>query len=176
MSRLISITSTTADGVSDVAEWFVSEGEHDQAARDQFRDVAGMLMGRPTYEGLAGYWTAETGPWADLLNPMSKWVASRTLSGSLEWNATALDGDAAESVARLKDELDRDLILIGCGELARYLAANGLIDEYRLALHPALWGTGARAFEGAEHVKLRLIESRSFDSGVTLLRYEPRSD
>ena len=107
-------------------------------------------MGRPTYEGLAGYWTAETGPWADLLNPMSKWVASRTLSGSLDWNATAIEGDAAESVARLKQELDRDLILIGCGELARHLAANGLIDEYRLWLHPALWGEGTRAFEGVE--------------------------
>jgi dihydrofolate reductase len=176
MSRLISNTSTTVDSVSDVSEWFVGEGEHLQAALDQFRDVAGMLMGRPTYEGLAGYWTKETGPWADMLNPMPKWVASRTLSGTLDWNATALEGDAAESVSRLKDELDRDLILIGCGELARHLAANGLIDEYRIGIHPALWGTGTRAFEGIEHLKLHLLEARSFDSGVTLLRYEPRSD
>jgi dihydrofolate reductase len=176
MSRLISSTATTADSVSDVADWFVGEGEHDQASRDQFRDVAGMLMGRPTYEGLADYWTKETGPWADLINPMPKWVATRTLSGSLGWNATALEGDAAESVTRLKVEVDRDLILIGCGELARHLAANGLIDEYRLWLHPALWGTGTRAFEGIEHGKLRLLEAKPFDSGVTLLRYEPRSD
>ena len=51
MSRPISIASTTADGVSDVSEWFVSEGEHDQAARDLFRDVAVMLMGRPNSPG-----------------------------------------------------------------------------------------------------------------------------
>lgn len=176
MSRLISSTATTVDSVSDVSEWFVGEGEHDQASRDQFVDAAGMLMGRPTYEGLAAYWAKETGPWADMINPMPKWVATRTLSGTLDWNATALEGDAAESVSRLKDALDGDLILIGCGELARHLAANGLIDEYRLGIHPALWGTGTRAFEGIEHLKLRLIEAKSFDSGVTLLRYEPRSD
>ena len=176
MTKLISHTATTLDFVSDVSEWFVSEGEHDQASRDTFQGVAGMLMGRPTYEGLAAYWTKETGPWADMINPLPKWVATRTLSGSLDWNATALEGDAAESVARLKEDLDSDLILIGCGELARHLAANGLIDEYRLWLHPALWGTGTRAFEGIEHLRLRLLEARPFDSGVTLLRYEPRSD
>jgi len=176
MSKLISSTSTTVDGVSDVSEWFLGEGDHDPASRDQFRDIAGMLMGRPTYEGLAGYWTKETGPWADLINPIPKWVATRTLSGSLDWNATALDGDAAESVAGLKDEVDRDLILIGCGELARHLAANGLIDEYRIWLHPALWGAGGRAFEGIGHTRLRLLESRTFGSGVVLLRYEPRAE
>jgi dihydrofolate reductase len=176
MSRLISSTATTVDTVSDVAEWFVAEGEHDQASRDLFHGAAGMLMGRPTYEGLAAYWTKETGPWADMLNPIPKWVATRTLSGSLDWNATALEGDAAESVAALKGELDGDLVLIGCGELARHLAAHGLIDEYRLGLHPALWGTGTRAFEGVDHTKLRLLEARSFDSGVVLLRYEPRRD
>jgi dihydrofolate reductase len=111
-----------------------------------------------------------------MLNPMPTWVATRTLSGSLDWNATALEGDAAESVAALKGELDGDLVLIGCGELARHLAAHGLIDEYRLGLHPALWGTGTRAFEGVDHTKLRLLEARSFDSGVVLLRYEPRRD
>ena len=176
MSRLIGNTTTTVDAVSDVSEWFVGEGEHHEASRDHFRDAAGMVMGRPTYEGLAAYWTAETGPWADVINPMPKYVASRTLSGSLDWNATLIEGDVTEGVSRLKEELDGDLFLIGCGELALHLAGSGLIDEYWLWLHPALWGTGTRAFEGAGHTRLRLLESRSFDSGVTLLRYEPRPD
>ena len=86
-------------------------------------------MGRKTYEGLAGYWQGETGEWADLINPMAKFVASRTLEGQLEWNSTLIEGDAAEGVERLKADHDGDLVLIGCGELARNVLAKGLIDE-----------------------------------------------
>jgi dihydrofolate reductase len=173
MSRLILSTTMTVDGVVSVAEWYVSEGEHDAASRKQFENDAAMLMGRKTYEGLAAYWSAETGPWADLLNPMPKYVASRTLQGSLDWNATVIEGDLAEGVSRLKGELDGDLILIGCGELARDLLKAGLIDEIRFWLHPAVWGQGERPFLGEEQARLELVGSETFDSGVTLLRYEP---
>ena len=64
MSRLIKETTMTVDSVVDVSEWYVSEGAHDQASRDQFDGAAGMLLGRKTYEGLAGYWQQETGRWA----------------------------------------------------------------------------------------------------------------
>ena len=172
MSRLISTTTMTVDGVTDVGEWYVSEGGHDRAARDQFDGAAGMLLGRKTYEGLAAYWPQQTGEWADMLNPLPKFVASRTLEGQLEWNATVIEGDAAEGVALLKDESDGDLLLIGCGELARCLLANGLVDEVRFWLHPTVWGEGARPFQG-ETVTMGLLDSTSYDSGVTLLRYEP---
>ena len=172
MSRVINTTTMTVDGLTDVGEWFVSGGDHSDAAREQFHGTAGMLMGRKTYEGLAAYWTQEEGPWADMLNPMPKFVASRTLQGPLEWNATLIEGDGADGVARLKDELEGDLFLIGCGELARDLLANGLVDEIRFWLHPAVWGEGARPFEG-EKVKMRLLDATAYDSGVALLRYEP---
>jgi dihydrofolate reductase len=174
MGKLIATTTMTVDGVTDVGGWFVSEGGHDAAARDQFDGAAGMVLGRKTYEGLAGYWPQETGPWADQLNPLPKFVASRTLQGqgSLEWNATLIEGDAADGVASLKAELDGDLFLIGCGELARHLLERGLVDELRFWLHPAVEGTGARSYEGAR-VPMRLLEATSFDSGVTLLRYAP---
>ena len=172
MSRLINTTTMTVDGVTDVGDWFVSEGGHDRAARDQFIGTAGMLFGRKTYEGLAAYWPEQSGEWADLLNPMPKFVASRTLQGPLEWSATLLEGGAAEEVSRLKSELEGDLFLIGCGELARYLLANGLVDELRFWLHPAVWGAGARPY-GSETIRMRLLDSNSYDSGVTLLRYEP---
>jgi len=172
MSRLINTTTMTVDGVIDVGEWYVSGGGHDRAARDQFTGAAGMLMGRKTYEGLAAFWPEQTGEWADLLNPLPKYVASRTLAGPLEWNATLMEGDAAEGVSRLKDELDGDLVLTGAGELARHLIANGLVDELRFWVHPAVWGEGTRPYAG-ERVSMRLVDSTSFDSGVTLLRYQP---
>jgi dihydrofolate reductase len=62
----------------------------------------------------------------------------------------------------------------GCGELARNLLAEGLVDEVRFGVHPVVWGEGARPFEG-ETVRLQLLESKGFDSGVTFLRYKPLS-
>jgi dihydrofolate reductase len=173
VNRLILSTTMTVDGVISVSDWYVSEGEHDRAAREQFEQAAAMLLGRKTHEGLAAFWSAQTGPWADLLNPMRKFVASRTRQGSLDWNASVIEGDLAEGVSGLKDKLDGDLILIGCGELARNLVAGGLIDELRFWVHPAVWGRGERPFQGDEQVRLDLVGSQTFDSGVTLLRYAP---
>lgn len=166
----------TVDGVITVAEWFVSGGEHDEAARELLARSAGMVLGRKTYAGLAAYWPEQEGPWGDLLNPMPKFVASRTLSpgDSLDWNATLIEGDAVEGVRRLKDEVDSDFVLIGCGELARELAGAGLVDEAWFWVHPAIWGEGERPL-GGDDVKLRmeLVGVESFDSGVALLRYRP---
>ena len=172
MSKLIISIASTVDGVIDGFEWYVTEGEHDQAGRDQFTGAGAMLLGRKTYEGLAGYWPTQEGPWADLLNPLPKIVASRTLSEPLEWNARLLEGKLGESVPRLKDELDGDVIVSGCGELARNLLTEGLVDEVRFWVHPVVWGEGARPFQ-TEKVHIQLVESKAFDSGVTLLRYQP---
>jgi dihydrofolate reductase len=173
VNRLIVSTTMTVDAVISVSEWYVSEGEHDRVAREQFEQAEAMLLGRTTYEGLAAYWSPLTGPWADLINPMPKFVASRTLQGSVDWNATVIEGDLAEGVTKLKEELGGDLILVGCGELARNLLAAGLIDELRFWLHPAVWGQAERPFQGEEQARLELAGSETFDSGVTLLRYRP---
>jgi dihydrofolate reductase len=174
VGRLICTTTMTVDAVTDVGDWFVSEGEHDRVSKEQFAPGTALLIGRTTFEGLAGYWTQQEGEWADLLNPMPKFVASRTATGPLEWNATLIEGDVADGVARLKEQLEGDLFLIGCGELARHLLAHSLVDEIRFWLHPAIQGEGARPFEGAT-APMRLLDVTSFDSGVTLLRYAPVS-
>lgn len=172
MSKLIISTAMTVDGVTDVGEWFVSGGDHNDAARESFERAAAMLMGRKTYEGLAAYWQPEEGPWASVLNPMPKYVASRTLEGPLEWNATLIEGDTAAGVSTLKQELDGDLIETGCGEFARFLIANGLVDEFWFGVHPAIWGGGAQPFDG-ERVRLQHLETKTFDTGVLLHRYAP---
>jgi dihydrofolate reductase len=171
MGKVINSTTMTLDGVTTVAEWFVSEGGHDAAARELLDRSAGMLLGRKTYEGLAGYWQEQEGEWADMLNPMPKFVASQTLAGPLEWNATLIEGELAEGVSSLKEALDRDLVLIGCGELARNAIEAGLMDELWIWVHPAVWGEGVRPFEGGR-ARLRLLGAETFDSGVVLLRHE----
>jgi dihydrofolate reductase len=175
MGRLMGNTTMTLDGVITVDEWYISEGGHDAAARELFAPPGAMLLGRKTYEGLAAYWPEQAGPWADTINPMPKYVASRTLAEPLEWGATLIDGNALDGVARLKDELDGDLILVGCGELARELVAAGLVDELVFWVHPVLWGIGQRPLEGST-LKLELLATESYDSGVTQLRYRPRGE
>jgi dihydrofolate reductase len=174
MGRLINTTSMTVDGVTDVGGWYVLEGGHDGASRDLFVGAAGMLVGRKTFEGFVEYWPQQTGPWADVLNPLPKFVASRALTGTLEWNGTAIEGDAVDGVRRLKGSVEGDLVMPGCGELARELIQAGLVDELYFWIHPTIQGPGSRPYEGAT-VAMRLIEARSFDSGVTLLRYQTLS-
>jgi len=85
-----------------------------------------VLLGRKTYEGLAAYWSPLKDDWANLINPMPKYVASYTLHGPLGCNATLLEGDAPDAVSRLEAELPSDVLIYGCGELARSLLAATL--------------------------------------------------
>jgi hypothetical protein len=73
----------------------------------------------------------------------TKYVASRTLRGPLEWNATLLEGDLAQSVTALKDKHDRTLVAVGAGELAHALTRLGLVDEFWVWVSPYLWPPGA---------------------------------
>ena len=175
MGKLLVSTAMTVDGVMSVEEWFVPEGDHDAAGKALLADAEAAVVGRKNFEGLAGYWTNETGEWADLLNPMRKYVASRTLTEPLPWNGILLEGDAVQAVARLKEELDGDLITWGCGELTSALLAAGLVDELLFWVHPALWGKGERLFRGDVQTRLEARGSETFDSGVSLLRYAPPS-
>jgi dihydrofolate reductase len=172
MGKLALTTTMTVDALIDVGEWYVAEGEHDRAAREQIGRAEAMVLGRKTFEGLAAYWSPLTGAWADLINPLPKYVASRTLRDPLGWNATLIEGEAAAGIARLKEELDGELFMSGCGELARHLLEHGVIDELRFWIHPVLGGDGARPLEGLGTTRLKLLDWRTFDSGVILLRYE----
>jgi dihydrofolate reductase len=176
MARVINSVAMSLDGVIEPVspEWFVFEGDHDEAAQRLLADSSAMLLGRTTFEGLAGFWTTQAGPWADIINPMPKYVASRGTLGDLEWNGRSIEGDAVEGVRRLKSELDGDLLMSGCGELARQLIQAGLVDEVWAWIHPTVQGEGKRPYESAQ-LPMRLLEARPFDSGVTLLLYQPIS-
>ena len=136
----------------------------------------GLLLGRKTFEGLAGYWPGQTGRWADMVNQIPKYVASTTLSGDLPWNGTLLEGDLEESIPRLKDEVDGDLFTHGSGEFAHALATRGLVDEFEIYLNPLVWGKGNLHVLGDRGtVRLELADVKRFESGVVLLTYHPAS-
>jgi dihydrofolate reductase len=177
MSKLIATAQATLDGVIDpVGEWVQPDGDHGDYSFERQARSGGLVLGRSTYEGLAGFWPGQTGKWADMVNQMPKFVGSRTLSGELEWNSTALEGEIEDSIPRLKDEADADLFLHGSGEFAYALAEKGLIDEYEIYLNPLVWGRGnVHVLGDRGTIRMELDAVKRFDSGVVLLTYRPAS-
>jgi dihydrofolate reductase len=176
VGKLIISTHITVDGVigPDPGAWGIFEGAGERFKMDQLLAADAMLLGRRVYEGLASYWptaTDDTG-FAERTNQMPKYVASRTLTGPLTWNASLIEGELAEGVAQLKERHRGNLISFGCGELAYELARLGLVDEVHFWVDPAVWGSGERAFHGGQ-VRLDLIAATVFESGVVLLSYRP---
>src|ERR671921_1346863 len=112
MGKLIATTQATVDGVIDpVGEWVQADGDHADCSWERQARCSGLVLGRKTYEGLAGYWPSQSGKWADMVNPMPKYVGSNTLSGDLEWNAVALEGELEHAIPQLKNEVDGDLFM-----------------------------------------------------------------
>jgi dihydrofolate reductase len=175
MARLIATTQATLDGVVDpVGEWVQPDGDHGRHSFERQARSGGLVLGRKTYEGLAGYWPSQSGTWADMVNALPKHVGSRTLSGDLAWNATLLGTDLERSIPQLKDEVDGDLFLHGSGELAYALAEKGLIDVYEIYVNPLVWGEGnVHVLGDRGTVRMELDGVQRFDSGVVLLSYLP---
>ena len=177
MGTLIATTQATLDGVIDpVGEWVQPDGDHGVYSFERQARSSGMVLGRKTYEGLAGYWPSQTGEWADLVNGMAKYVGSTTLSGELGWNSTLLEGDLEDSIPKLKREVAGDLFMHGSGEFAYALAEKGLIDEYEIYVNPLVWGRGnVHVLGDRGTVRMTLAGVMRFESGVVLLTYRPAS-
>ncbi len=179
MGKVIISTHITVDGVigPSPGDWATFEEEGERYKFDQLLAADAFLLGRKVYQGLASFWptaTDDTG-FAERVNTIPKYVASRTLDEPLDWNASLLKGDLAEGVTSLKRQHRGNLISFGCGELAYDLATQGLADEVHFWVQPVVWGDGERAF-GGRQVRLRLLRTTVFDSGVTLLCYRPAPD
>jgi len=137
---------------------------------------AGSVYGRVMYE-LMRYWDDEHAEWgaderafAAAWRRMSKWVVSRTLT-SVGPNATLVTGDLERAIRRLKAERDGEIEVAGPG-LARSLTDLGLIDEYRIYLHPVVLGRGTPYFAGPRP-RLRLASHDRIGADAIRLSYVP---
>ena len=180
MRKIIVSTFMTLDGIGQDPGGF-GETEHGgwalryfddeavEAATEQVLASDTFLLGRRTYQVLERAWSKNTGPYAEALHNIPKVVVTNTLHGSLPWNATALGGDAAQTVT----ELEGTILIYGSFALVRTLLAHKLVDELHIGLYPVLLGGGERVFDGAAPGELQLAAATPHASGVVTLSYSP---
>ena len=132
-----------------------------------------LLLGQKTYAFFAQVWPTRQGKDADRMNSIPKYVASKTLKEPLQWNATLMQGDAAEEIRKLKQESGKSLLQYGVGELTHTMLKHGLVDEFRLLVFPFSFGAGPRIFEQMGVTTLKLLDTKTFSSGVVALHYQP---
>jgi dihydrofolate reductase len=134
------------------------------------------LFGRRTYEDFYRVWpNRKDNPFTPILNNSLKYVASRTLEEPLPWmNSKLLKGDAEDSVAKLRQQSGKDIVILGSGTLLQSLLRRNLVDELMLTIHPVVLGSGRRLFpDGGGPATLRLVNSLSTSKGVVIVTYQP---
>jgi dihydrofolate reductase len=164
-------------------DWVRVDEELHTFFNDEARAMSAFVYGRRLYELMTEYWpTAETDPsatpamidFARIWRDKPKIVLSTTLE-RVEWNSRLVRDDAAGEIARLKAQPGFDMD-VGGPTTAATLLPLGLIDEVRLFIQPVILGAGRPFFPPLEdRIGLNLLETRTFGSGVVLLRYEVSS-
>ena len=143
-------------------------------ALDEALGSEALLLGRRSYEWMAGRWPSRSGELADRLNSLPKYVVSSTLEDPHWSNATILTGDVVHEVSRLKQELDGDIVVVASFQLVRTLMDHDLVDELRLKIYPVVLGAGERLFgETGDTKPMRLADAQTIDGDVAYLIYEP---
>jgi dihydrofolate reductase len=183
LGKLIYLMNVSLDGYVETLDhslaWTHVDDEIHAWFNDQLRATDASLYGRRLYEVMAAHWpTAESDPsatpvtldFARIWNATPKIVFSRSLE-SVVGNSRLVRGDVGEELAKLKEEFDGDLA-VGGPTLASAFIERGLVDEYRLVVHPVVLGAGTPFFPRLDRpIGLRLLETRTFASGVVYLGY-----
>ncbi len=149
------------------------ESEHYKWDELQASDV--MLLGRVTYQGFAAAWPGMeevAGEFAKRMNSMPKVVVSATLTEANWNNTTIVSADLPAEVGRLKERYAGDILVAGSAMLAESLRRHGLVDEFRLMIHPVVLGHGKRLFpESGVPADLELADVRKVGPSVVVLTY-----
>lgn len=177
-------------------DWVVPDTEIDNAAAKAIPQFDAILLGRRTYEIFAGFWphALDDSPTAPgphdagrrspeframgiMLNESTKWVFSRTLETVTWRNSRLLHELDPRTIATMKKQPGKDMIVFGSGSIVSQLTQHRLIDEYQLVVSPIVLGSGRPLFTGmAKSSRLDLLEARKYSSGNVMLRYAARED
>jgi len=150
------------------------------AIGDIFGEPFDLLLGRKTYEIFAAHWPYiddPSDPIAGAFNKVTKYVASRS-QPTLSWhNSRLLGADVVGALRKLKAEDGPNLLVQGSSDFVQTLLAHELIDELNLLIFPLVLGRGKRFFgAGAVPAGLKLVQSRTFPTGVIVARYVPAGE
>ncbi|TDB96172.1 dihydrofolate reductase family protein [Actinomadura sp. 7K534] len=178
MRKLIEYDHLSIDGRFSGDDWWAAQMQvppNDDHMAYQLRlleNAAGLVLGRLTYETFSTTWPDMTGPLADKVNALPKYVASTTLTETT-WNAEVLPGDAVEAVARLKEAGDGTLLKYGNGPFSRALVEAGLMDEIHLGISPFVAGSGDSLLSGIGATFMNLTGVTDLGNGSLVLAYTP---
>jgi dihydrofolate reductase len=141
-------------------------------------DAEALLFGRRTWRVMADAWPGRAGdPFADQMNSIKKYVASRTLAESdLDWNNTELlpADDAVGAIRKLKEEPGGSLQMMGSLSLTRDLVANDLVDDFYFMVEPILLGGGKSPYPADGNARpLELVDVKQANTGVLICHYRP---
>lgn len=185
MRKIILMMSLSVDGIFERPgrdlSWHRVDEELHQHFNDELAAMGAFLTGRITHELMADFWpTADQDPdapavmaeFAAIWRDKPKYVFSRTITWA-GWNTTVIPAVVPEQIAELKAQPGGDLVL-GGPDLAQTFLRLGLVDEYRLYIHPVVVGEGRRLFQSPDvAADLTLAGTRAFGNGVVLLQYRP---
>jgi dihydrofolate reductase len=187
MGKIVITTNVSLDGVVQdpdgqegfrLGGWFGQFGgtDLDGWAKVETAEALGataLLLGRRSDEWFATRWNGRTGEWAEKLNSMPKYVVSATLDQPRWSNATVVRGDVAAEVAKLKRDIDGEILVYASYQLVRTLLEHDLADELRLVVFPVVLGAGGRLFgDLTGKTALRLLSSQTIGDGLAFLTYE----
>jgi dihydrofolate reductase len=184
MGKLIYEMNVSLDGYVETVDkdlgWATVDEELHTWFNNQVRSLDATIYGRGMYETMASYWpTATADPqatpamvdFATIWVPLPKVVFSSSLE-SVEWNSRLVHGDVADELARIREQFEGDIDVSGA-TLAHSFIERGLIDAFRLVVHPVVLGAGTPYFPRLERpIGLRLTDTRRFESGVIYMGYE----
>lgn len=189
MRNIVAIENVTLDGFADSQEglgfeWTARayDDEVDRHSNDHVRaDVDMAMYGRATYLGMQGFWSnvldnPDAKPneraHAEWVNNVDKVVFSTTLE-SADWaNSRLISGSVPEEVATLKSRPGGTIAIYASPKLVHGFVELGLIDEFRILVHPVTLGRGTPLFHDKAKLDLKLLESKAFESGAVYVRYQ----
>ena len=187
MGRIVVTEFVSLDGVMEdpggaedfkYGGWTFEFERGDEGNRFKLEELLGaeaQLLGRRTYEGFAASWPKmnDEAGFAEKMNTMPKYVFSSTLREADWENSTILSGDFATEIAKLREDVDGDILVAGSCQLVQGLVEHDLVDELRLMVFPVILGSGKKLFgESSERRTLQLTASQNVGGGVATFVYE----
>ena len=197
MRRIVMFNQVAVDGyfadTDGKLDWVVSDEEVHRNAVAGMPDVDTILFGRRTYEMFASFWphALDDSPdapdphgggrrspsmraMATWLNETPKVVFSTTLKAAAWKNSRVVPQIDPREIDKMKRQPGADLIIFGSGSVVTELTRHGLVDEYQFVVSPILLGRGRSMWNDlTKSMKLQLLEAKSYQSGVVMLRYAP---